>query len=387
MRWNKLILLLTGLLAGSCVDRFIPETAGYDKVLFIECLLSDAPGNRAVVHVSLSAPIATEEGGRLTHKPEGLSGALVSLECSDGTIYVCNELQAGTYLPYLGFKAEAGKSYKLAVEYDHNRYESDFEKIRQSPPIDSISFKPVSKKVSEAGGLIEGYRFYANTHGEGTEPEFYRWAVEATYRYEAPYTASHVWDGKTQIQATNREFRTCWKTKLIPGLFISKTTGLNENRILEAPLNFESQMGDELSVRYSLNVKQYMINESAMRFWEEVRQLETETGSLYETQPFRIQGNIRCTTDPSLYVTGVFEVAGYSSARIFVDQPTEFTVTPVRCMLQLVGGLDLPWYRLPIGSFLTQDFETGGFYTASPGCYDCRKRSGTIEKPPFWIDK
>ena len=141
--------------------------------------------------------------------------------------------------------------------------------------------------------------------------------------------------------------------------------------------------GDELSMRYSLNVRQYKISQSAMTFWENIDQLINQTGSLYQTQPYQVQGNIRCNSDSSYYVAGIFEIAGVSTLRVFVDKPVEFPVVPVRCLLMTVG-VDIPWYMLPAGSYVTEDIASKSFLTATPSCYDCRLRDGTLEKPPFW---
>ncbi len=386
MQLNKFILIVVVLAAASCVDRFIPQTTGYDKMLFIECLISNDTARIPVLHASLSAPVTTEDGGKLTFKPAGLSGVQALIDCSDGSRYSFAETVKGTYMPVNSFKPETGKSYQLVIHYDGNTYESDIQTLRVSPPIDSISHKHVLQKRSEDGVIVDGYRFYASTHETNEGPSFYRWDMDATFRYEVPYNATHIWDGRKTNPASNKLIRTCWKSKTIAGIYIAKTEGLTENRITEAPLSFESQYGDELTIRYSLKVRQYTLSESAMTTWENFQKLISETGSLYQSQPFRVDGNIKCTSDPSVYVAGIFEVAGVSSARIFVDKPAEFTVVPVECILMVVGGRDFPWYRLPAGSYVTEE-KPNQFMTASPSCYDCRLREGTLDKPPFWIDQ
>ncbi len=387
MRWSKLFIPILSLMAVACVDRFIPATTGYEQVVFIECLLADDSTENAAVKVSLSAPVATTENGRITFKPAGVSGAGVTIACTDGSLFTCTETSGGTYRLPSSFHAEPGKGYKLKVVYGDRVFESDYASTIPSPPIDSITWKTAIKKQSENGIAIHGYRFFVSTHRNGGGQSWYRYTMQADYRYEVPYIASHTWNGRTTTPASNREIRNCWKSKSVSGIYLAKTDGLAENSVIEAPLNFESQYGDELTIRYSLKVRQYAISESAYRFWENAGKLISETGGLYETQPFRLEGNIRCTSDTTIYAVGIFEVAGVTTKRIFVDKPADFPVTPVECILSEVGTRDFPWYRLPAGSFVTQDAQSGKFYTSSPSCYDCRLREGTLEKPPFWIDK
>lgn len=384
MRLNKIILLLGLVLTVSCIDRFIPDTTGYDEVLFIECLLSDDTTAQSSVKVSVSAPVSSETGDRIIYQPMGVSGARISVLTSDGRSYSCIDNLGGSYSIPWDLRIETGTSYKLVVSYSGNQFESDWQEVRPSPPVDSISFKHELQKLSEDGSATDGYRFYVSTHETGESPAFYRWIVDATFEYTVPYTATHIWDGRKTVTASNKLLRTCWKSKSIPGNYLGKTTGLSDNRIIEVPLNFESCNGDELSIRYCLNVKQYRTSESAMVFWENIDKLLNQTGSLYETQPFRIEGNIHCISDSSVYVAGIFEVAGFSTIRKFVDKPVEFQVIPISCLLMTVGT-DIPWWRLPAGSWVTES-NPGFFQTATPSCYDCRLREGTLEKPPFWLD-
>jgi hypothetical protein len=382
MQLNKIFLLACVLLTGSCVDRFFPETARYHEVLFIECLISDDTTSTSAVRISISAPIATEDSSKMIYKPRGVSGAQAMISSPDG-FFKCRETIAGTYELPTDFKVETGKSYQLHVFYNDRFFESDYQELRRSPPIDSVTYRHTVQKLSEDGEIVDGYRFFASTHDPGQGPSYYRWTLDATFLYTVPYNATHIWDGWKTNPASNKLLRTCWKSKKVSGIYLAQTIGLSENRVTEAPLNFESQYGDELSIRYSLNVRQYNISPSAMSFWENVDKLINKTGSLYETQPYQLQGNIHCTTDSTFYVVGIFEVAGASTLRLFVDKPTEFQVIPVSCILMTVGK-DIPWYVLPAGSFVTEDIIKKSFLTATPSCYDCRLRDGTLEKPLFW---
>ena len=96
-------------------------------------------------------------------------------------------------------------------------------------------------------------------------------------------------------------------------------------------------------IKYSLHAIQLSISESSYKFWYYLNKLINETGGLYETQPFRIEGNIRCTSDPEVNVAGVFEVAGVSELRVFAPRPDEFRVYSTKCELDTVGVPSLPW--------------------------------------------
>lgn len=333
--------------------------------------------------ISYSVPILTESGSSGVNYPARATGARVRVVREDLEDYEFIEVSPGQYLS-ANLRPETGRTYKLIVEYNGNTFESDYATMKESPPIDSISFKHTLETLSETGVVYDGYHFYISTHEDQTGPSYYRWENVGTYLFKIPLGATHIWNGSTQIPASNRDVSFCWSTKTIQGIFIGDTEGLIQNRIVDAPLHYESQMGDALSIRYSLNVKQYSISNSASTFWSNMLHQVNQNGGMYDIQPFRIRGNISCTTDPELFVAGIFEVAGYSEKRIFVNRPTEFRVIPIRCHQDTIGTINLPWYTIPAGSFITYDFDADCYFYSSPQCYDCTLKGGTTEKPAFW---
>ena len=66
---------------------------------------------------------------------------------------------------------------------------------------------------------------------------------------------------------------------------------------------------------FSLEVKQYAISPESYAFWNLIRETNEEQGSLSDTQPGTIVGNIRSLTNPSEIVLGYFEAAQEQSVR------------------------------------------------------------------------
>ena len=384
MRWINLIFFIMILFSNSCIDPFIPETSRYVDMLFIECLLSDDPTAQSSLLISKAAPLRTAEYENKPLKPEAVSGANAFIVSDHGETLPFSERTAGSYQLTEDFMPVRGHQYQLVVIVENNTYTSDFEHLIPSPPIDTISFKPSIDKTGETGEILKGYRFFISTHEPEATPRFYRWSLDATFQYQVPYVATHIWDGNQTLAGSNNMFITCWKTKTIPGIYIANTTGLSENRVTEVPLNFEFQYGDELSTRYSLRAKQHAISETAYRFWENLDKLVNQTGGLYENQPFRMEGNMHCLSDSTQFVAGIFEISGVSEARTFVNRPSEFPIYPERCYMDTVGTDNYPWYRVPIGAYLTYNKVADVYLIARERCYDCRERGGTIKRPPFW---
>jgi hypothetical protein len=385
MRLNKLIWIVPLLFLGSCIEPFIPDTANYQDVYFIECHVTQDESVPAWLKISKAAPVVTQAGDRLTSQPEPVSGAVAFISEPGGQVYNFQESDKGTYHIPGGYYPPPGTSCKLTVAIGSDRFESDIEVMPDPVPIDGINARPLVRKVYENTDPADGVGFYVTNTNPARGPSYYRYEPVATYKFTVPYEATHYWDGRTQIPTTNREIRTCWKSEPVPGIYIASTEGLTENRIVDAPINFQSQYGDELTIRYSLLVTQYTLTESAYEFWKNINKLVKQSGGLYETLPFRVEGNIHSVVNTSTIVTGLFEVAAISSARTFINRPTEFKIIPFECILSQVGTRSFPWYVLPAGSFLVQ-YSSGAFYASTPACFDCRQREGTLDKPPFWKD-
>lgn len=380
MRLSSLLFCLS-LISVSCVESFIPETTSYDDMLFIEARVTNDDQLPPGVSISRTTPIGSDQNSG-DRRP--VSGADVYIICDDGSEYPFYESLSGEYIPVDEyFTGETGKSYKLILYYDGNTYESDFEKLLNSPSIDSITATPAKEKRTETGDLVDGLQFFISTHNDSPPPSYYRWILEATFMYDVPHRSSHIYDGYGPALHTNRDVIYCWKSIDISGIFISATEGLIENAVVNEPLNFVDQYGDDLSLKYSLHARQLIISRQAYEFWSDLDKLTNQMGGLYESQPFRLEGNIRCTTDPSLNVTGILEVAGVSEGREFFLRPTEFEILRLVCEPEQVGSETLPWSKLPVGTYLYEE-EPGVFFTADIECFDCRSRGGTTDRPVYW---
>jgi len=375
------ILLVAGIVL-SCIEPFTPETTEYEEMLIIEGLITDNPVVPAKVIISRTFSLDRNSGGDDLLE----SGAVVLVICDDGNVYSFTETSPGIYniiADTLGL--ETGKLYKLMVQtLAGNVFESDFESYKPSPPVDSISYTPEVAKTSELDPGVEGLRFYAHSKGLNGEPLYLRWILDATYQYSVPFYSNFIWTGDALEEFQNDTLIVCWKNEKISGIYIGDSYGMTQNRVANAPLNFVSQYGNQLMIKYSLHAIQLSISESSYTFWYDLNKLINETGGLYETQPFRLEGNIRCTSDPDVNVAGVFEVAGVSEIRVFATRPSEFLVYTMHCRLDTIGGESFPWSAVKSGSYIYAEVDEGLFMTAPDPCFNCTLSGGTTQKPPYW---
>jgi hypothetical protein len=386
MRLSRLFILIGFLGLSSCIDPFIPDTEDYESVFFIEALLNNDTINENLVKISYSIPVSSASNPTIGQPPEKVRGAQVELLSSDGNSYVFNEKSTGYYYAPENWKPEMGKEYQLIINHQGERFESRPQSMRAADPIEDINYKHKVERVGETGFIYSGYRFSVSTRNNLPDPSYYRWETEATYMYKAAYEATHIYSRNRQVPASNSHLMYCWSKKSPKGIYTATTEGLSQNIILDAPLHFESQYGDALSIRYSLLVKQFVISKEAYDFWKELVNQIAQSGGLYETQPYRVKGNISCTSNPNILISGIFEIASWSEKRIYVNKPTEFEIQPIVCRLDTIGTESLPWYRIPSGSYILYDVAADEYFYANPPCFDCSLKGGTLQKPAFWED-
>lgn len=370
----------------SCIESFVPDTAKYENSIFIEALVTDDPDLPPIVKIAGNIPLKTKEDDYNVSGKNPVDGAEVFIICSDGNEYQLDNLKPGVYEAVDPvFTGEEGKSYKVIIYYEGEVYESDFEILKSSPEIDSISYKVDDRKITDDGFSSKGYNFLVSTHDDSQGPSYYRWIADATYYYFISYEADFIYNPPYGLQPyDNSDLMACWRTKNIPGIFIAGTEGLVENSVMEAPLHFETQYGDELTRRYRLHVKQLNISSENYYFWNDLDKLINKTGGLYETQPFRLKGNIICTSNLSSNVTGIFEAAGVTEAVKYFDKPDEFPVTGYSCSKIEVGTEENPWMAMDAGTIIMYNEKNDQYFTADVWCFDCTLRGGTTERPPFW---
>jgi hypothetical protein len=138
-----------------------------------------------------------------------------------------------------------------------------------------------------------------------------------------------------------------------------------------------------LSVKYSLLVHQYTIDADAWSFYDQIRNLMVDAGSLYTKQPYQITGNIISQDDPREPVLGYFLVAGADEKRIFVTRPTKvyFYFPVCELITDLRSLFGMPKYEWPI--YVTENAAGARGYASDP-CFDCTLNNGVLEQPDFW---
>jgi hypothetical protein len=366
---NKLLILsfLLILSVSGCVVPYIPEISDKEELIVVQGLITDQPGVNTI-KLSKSRPLWNRE------TLANLKGCLVWITDNEGNSDTLKEtLTEGVYITNQAkFRGQIGRTYVLHVKtnkaFGRLSYESMAMKMNPVPPVDSVYYV---KEVFDLGQKsTEGCRIFLNTHDPYNQCRFYRWKYTETWEFHLPYNVPN---------------RVCWISAESREIFIKNAAILGENRVNGFPLVTIENPVDRLSIKYSILVNQYSLNEDEYIYWERFRNMAEQTGGLYDIIPAPVPNNIFCLEDPSEKTLGYFSVSAISSKRIFIEDSFR--------------GIDTQYYNC-VDDSISGPGEIGGlnstvwllgsrgsvrYLTHQVGCADCRSR-GTSIKPSFWID-
>lgn len=298
--YQLLVLLLAG-----CIDRIDVDTSTEPERLIVEGFITDEIKEHQI-KLTKTIQFSNERNTPVT-------GAQVSVISSDGDTECFEETLIGTYTSCYDFQAKANVAYKLRIEWEGKTIESTEQILPVGKQLDSIIYTPGSRlMLNRADNLVisrEGVNISV-TLPVVNDVAYYRWFLIPTFVFEAELESNPV-------------FRRCWITTLYD------FTDLYIHKDLEGGYNLEIAFiptSWDMVYDYSLLIRQFNISEEAFNYWNSVKKQKKNTGSIFDTPPFSISGNLFNVENPSENILGYFGVYHVSEGRIrwnFDDLPFE----------------------------------------------------------------
>ena len=357
-----ILLTVFFLFVNSCVSEFIPEIKEKQNMLVVDGLITDQPVTNRII-LSETVPM----GEKINFIP--VKGAAINILDDIGNQWTLSEKSDGIYCTdSLTFRGIPGRKYSLIIRTYDDTYTSPLVDMKPVPPIDSLYFEKVLLKYDYFGYSVEGCNIYLDTHDPLNETRYFRWDFTETWEMRYP------WAGLEVVENGQ-----CWITEKSGKILIKSTSALSESDVKKYPLhNIGTEHDTRLFLRYSILVNQYSISADEYYYWDKLKRVYEETGSLYDLIPVNITGNIKSTSDPQKLVFGNFCVSSVSSGRIYIDEYFKGPNPYWDCIDLTITGPGPGIWQL--------SFAGSTVYTNRIDCIDCTYR-GTKTKPEFWIDR
>ena len=328
MKFKLVVILLVFIGFNSCIEPFnatVGDTAS--SLLVVDGLIS----NKNTAHsVKLTRSVANidEDVIPVTH-------AFVVIEDDLGGEVVLQEMDSGIYeTDTLNFQGVPGRTYTLYIRTNQGEeYRSTPCLMKPSSHIDSVFITPGNDYSTETDRQYNGIGVYVSGNVNSDEIKYLRWSYKEDWKFGVPFGSVQIPtpDGEWEYINPNSE---CWKSSVSTNILLYSFNNQTGQNVIGKELYFiPSQKSDRLNRRYSTLVEQYSISKEEYEFWQKLEQSNSGVGNIFGEQPFSIIGNMKNINNPNEGVLGFFQVAGYTSERIFI------------------GSSDIYDFRLPMTNF------------------------------------
>lgn len=369
-------MLFIIIAVSACIDPYEPPVLQEsNNFLVIEGFINTGDGSTEF-RLSRTARLAD------TAAIQAERGAEVTIEGKNNDkVYRLVETESGVYqLDQTNFPV--GNEYRLRILAANGRtYLSDYVPNKESPAIDSITWRRIGDKV----------QVYVNTHDPLAKTRYYRWDFVETWEIHAAFLSQLKYEnGELFSRHPDSLIYLCWQSNNSDKILIGSSAKLAEDKIYFQPLADVSLESWKLVEKYSIQIKQYAVTEEAYLYFEQMKKNSEQLGSFFDPQPLEIKGNIRCVNNPDEPVIGFVYASTVEEKRIFINSEEIpdwqyfsylfecnqmlVNVTP-DSMQYYLGGL----FYVPI----EMDPLTNTVIASTKYCADCRVR-GTTKRPVFW---
>lgn len=368
--FSFLIAAVVGLLAvGSCVLPFTPpEVTAADRYLVVDGFLNTGGKDSSRITLTYTQLVSNKS----TFAPE--LRAQVIAEGDKGSTFTFTEIGKGLYrlAPRVFNSAE---NYRIRIKtVGKKEYLSDFVAPKQTPPIDSVTYRIADDKKS--------VQINVNTHDPLNKTRFYRWKFEETWEYTMPLYSLYEIKNNAIIDRVEN-INTCWKTETPSTILLGSTIKLSQDLIRDAPLTNIPTTTNKLLIKYSILVKQFGLTQEGYEYWSALAKTTETTGGLFDSQPSQITGNIKCTTNSQELAFGFFSAGIPQEKRIFLSLGLGVynTCNPLDT-LSIADAIKTQSFLL--SQYLPEGARVPEYIVGDPGCGDCRTKGGITKRPIFW---
>jgi hypothetical protein len=334
-----IIFILTGLSA--CVEPYSVDFGAAQEYIVVDGVVTDMEGPQFIT-LSKTNPEAKNESSEFTQTiwTKGLSTlpltkAKVKVIVNESQSYDLTEYEPGVYQLPLSFRGKVGESYQLQFQTEEGKsYESSGEKMLPVTPVkrayDVFNPKGISKLSEYYGDYTPSNDIYLDFDDPAAERNFYRWQWTL---WEVQKTCATCNQGKYYLfDAENGVDGDCFKDltlkfnnvydytceELCWDIFYSKDITI----FSDIYTNGQTQK-DKLVAQIPLfqsnpcmvSLQQNSLTPNAYRFLKLIQDQSVNSGTLADTPPAPIQGNVVNVNNKNELVIGFFTSSSVAEYR------------------------------------------------------------------------
>ncbi|MGB3779540.1 MAG: DUF4249 domain-containing protein [Tunicatimonas sp.] len=324
------------LLTNACVEPIAFDTDPVGGQLIVTGRITNAPGG---YEITLKRTDQSEAF------PVPVNGAQVTLRDDQGQQETFQGQGAGVYRTAGQIQGQPGETYEIEITlFDGTVYRSRPETMSTAIGKDSVYYEVAKEElVSESGVLFEDrvVRAYVDTQLPANAPLLYlKWDVETVY------SVTTINRSPLGTQITYCYF---YNYPDAQEILLFNRRELPEGNTLKRQLVAAREIDFSFLERHYFNVIQSSLTPGAYDYWNQVGQLSNRTGSVFDTPPGLVSGNIYNVEDAEEPVLGYFETSLVDTARFFLNRQDIPFIIGSTC--QCTACSDLPGVRFDRPSY------------------------------------
>ena len=350
--WGRVGVGLLCLALFGCIEPYDAKLENIDSILVVEGFITSG-----TTQINLSKSIGVNDNywnyyqwvnGKYVNTLV-VDHAIVYVECDDGTqSEKAHSSGEGIYLIETG-ELNVNAKYRLAIHMDDEVYHSSYIAPAISPPVE------LSYRIN--------YHYFINQKNEPDSTIYYTDVLVSTQGYEHQ-PGYYLWSYKEDWEIHDLfGYDICWRKDSSRVFLLGSTEKLIDNTIRDHTLLNIWGDDNRVSQYYRMQVKQNTIHKEAYDYFNNQKKNSEKTGSIFGVIPSELMGNIKCTSNPAIFVIGYVDVSTTTTNELFLDREC---FNP-----QYENSQRMACYNEEDGSI-------------SPSCLDCTQRGGTKNKPKDW---
>lgn len=311
-RLIKYCLLLPAVFYG-CEEIYTPEIDEVENVIVADArIVSGVIGNEIKLFRSLGY-----NNNSMVYPP--VNGASVWLMSNKGSEVKLTETSTGKFAA--NFILSEQFQYKIRIESDGFKYESDYEPVPPVPAIDSLYYEAGIKVLAPEGNNdvddfteVEGMQLFADIKN-GNLP-YYRFTARRIVQYsysvqirpDEPDRIIYGWDSSYPAESFNiaapANFSASNYILKHPLYFMPKKPGLDSGQVFNG---------------WILILYQYGLSESGYNYYDDLNKQLEANGKMFDPLYVQARNNLSCSNRPEQLILGNFEIARVKQTRYFIN--------------------------------------------------------------------
>ncbi len=317
LRIWSLFLLLLGIC--SCVDQisFPLEKADTER-LIVSGLITDGKGTKRIYLSTTTAanrpPLLVN--GYLTQNdaPRPVQNAQITLWRAGQPLLGASfqEVRPGIYEYELEEPLEGGISYFVEIKAGGKTYRSALQVMPSISGEDQLSFSFERARIADNPDAAQLILKTELTLPQVTGEYYLRWSVEEAYFWDLTFFPNPF--NKPPPNCIVFAYPDPERITLVNGKVLNRPGG-KSTQVIAQRLVDQSFLS-----RHYFMVNQLSITKEAYTYWQNVREVVNNSGSVFDSPPAAIRGNVSNLNDPKEVVLGFLEIAKSQETRIFTTR-------------------------------------------------------------------